>query len=490
MTGMKQRAIGMLAGTIAFASFGTATIAAPQGSAIAASPLSGIPSVQTPVMGAALLNADQLAIWYKSKHSSVPNLPTLNNDIQALAQVFLNEGAADGVRGDIAFIQSFVETGAFSFPSAGQIRPDFNNFSGLFAFNHRPKGTTCSAETSPSRCFATPQLGVRHQIQLLRGYADASVKTMSRLIKPPADRIGLAPWWELFGGQSGKAIWATAFNYGTSILTTYSGALVKNGVNSQCLTYFSGTQTGTVGTGYWLFGTDGTVYPFGAATNLGDLTKIKLWAPIVSAEATPDKKGYYLQALDGGLFAIGSAKFKGSLGGSKLWAPVNDFATTPSGRGYRMTAPDGGVFNFGDARYYGGLSGVAHATPIVSLENTPDGKGYWLQEAGGMVWAFGNAKQYGNIHRTHGMVDIKSTPTGKGYYQLRSDGAVVAKGDAHFYGDQRSCGLAKAVHMIVTPTGQGYWIVSKTGSVLAFGDAKALGMPATTSAGVAGFAAV
>ncbi len=491
MTGIKHRAIGLVAGLLAMTALGSAAATSNRTGTLtttSAPTFTGILSGQTPVLGASLLNADQLALWYTSKHAAPPNLPNLNNDIKALAQIYLAEGAADGVRGDIAFVQSFIETGAFGFPSYGQIRADFNNFSGMFAFNNRPTGTTCAAETSPSRCFTTPQLGVRYQIQLLRGYADATVTHLSRLIKPPSDRIGLAPWWELFGGQSGKAIWATAPNYGTTILTYYAGALAKNGVNNQCLSYFTGAPTGTVGNGYWVFGSDGAVYPFGTAQNLGDLTKIKLWAPIVSAEVVPDKKGYFLQALDGGLFAIGSAKFKGSLGNVKLWAPVNDFASTPNGRGYRMAASDGGVFNFGNAHFYGSLGGVPLKTPIIGIENTPSGNGYWLSEEGGKIYAFGDAGYFGNIHRTHGIVDIKTTPTGKGYYQLRKDGAIAAFGDAQFLGDQRSCGLAAATHMVVTPTGLGYWIVSKTGSVLAFGDAKALGMPATTSAAVAGFA--
>ncbi len=452
------------------------------------------PSIQTPVMGPSLLNADQLAAWYHTKHSAPANLPNLHNDIKALAQIYIAEGNADGVRGDIAFVQGFIETGAFSYPSYGQIPPTFNNFAGIYAYNHRPKGTTCAAEkvtapTLPSRCFASPSLGVRYQIQLLRGYADVRVALMTRLIKPPSDRIGAAPWWELFGGQSGRAIWATALNYGTTILATYQGALAQNGVNAQCLLYFKGAQTGTVGNGYWLFGADGATYPFGTATSYGDLKKLSLWGPIVSGEATPDKRGYWMLGFDGGIFSFGSARFRGSLGGVKLWAPVNDFATTPSGNGYWLIAYDGGVFTFGDARFHGSLGGIKLASPVIGVETTRSGAGYWLAERTGKVWAFGDAKYYGNVSATGAnVVEVKRTPSSNGYYELRRDGSVATFGDAHFYGDQHACGLAPASHMIVSPTGKGYWIVSTTGSVLAFGDAKALGMPATTTGGVAGFA--
>lgn len=442
------------------------------------------PSVQTSVMGPSLLNATQLAAWYATKRRSAPNLPNLGNDVTRLAQIYITEGNADGVRGDIAFIQSFIETAAFTFPSYGQIPSTFNNFAGIYAFNGRVKGTTCDAETAPSRCFASAQVGVRMQIQLLRGYADSTIRTQTRLIKPPADRIGLAPYWEFFGGQSGKAIWATAPNYGVTILTYYNAALALAGINAGCLPYFQG-KNGTAGAGYWLFGKDGSTNAFGAATNLGDLTHLKLWGPIVSAEAAPDGKGYWMLGWDGGVFAFGTSKFKGSLGGVKLWAPVNDFATTPTGNGYWLSAYDGGIFTFGDAKFYGSLGGKALTSKVVSIEPSPTGKGYWLTQADGNLAAFGDAKYFGHLPTTTNVLEVKALPDGSGYYQLRADGTVAAFGGAQFYGDQHSCGLAKASHMIVSPTGKGYWIVSTTGSVLAFGDAKALGMPLVTTNGIA-----
>ncbi len=95
------------------------------------------PVVQTPVMGPATLNAQQLGNWYLARHGAPPNVPTVRNDIYELARIFLDEGKADGVRGDIAFAQSMIETGWLSFPSYGQIRNNFNNFAGLFAFDGR-----------------------------------------------------------------------------------------------------------------------------------------------------------------------------------------------------------------------------------------------------------------------------------------------------------------------------------------------------------------
>src|SRR5438552_7412862 len=77
------------------------------------------PVVQTPVMGPATLNATQLGNWYLARHGAAPNVPTVNNDVYLLARIFLDEGKADGVRGDIAFAQSMIETAWLSFPSYG-----------------------------------------------------------------------------------------------------------------------------------------------------------------------------------------------------------------------------------------------------------------------------------------------------------------------------------------------------------------------------------
>ncbi len=446
------------------------------------------PSVQTPVMGPSSLSAAQLAAWYMARHGSPANLPNLSNNVTALAQIFLDEGKTDGVRGDIAFAQSMIETGWLSFPSAGQIRPEFNNFSGLYAFNGRATGTTCAKEGSPSRCFSSPNVGVRYQIQLLRGYADATTATMSRLIRPPSDRIGAAPYWELFGGQSGKAIWATAPNYGLAVLRIYADALAYNHMNPSCIAYLN-TGTGRItGNGYWLFGTDGATYPIGNAPNYGGLTHLKLAAPIVSAAPTPDHQGYWMLGFDGGVFSFGDAHFHGSTGAMKLTAPVNSFATTIDGGGYWLAAYDGGVFSFGNAHFYGSTGGRTLPSPVVGIETSQSGKGYWLVRADGGVYAFGDAPLLGSAYPNHNMIEMKKSADGKGYYILRSDGAVDSHGDARRYGDLRSCGITGASHMIVSPTGNGYWIVTKTGQVLAFGDAKPLGMPGATSAGISAFA--
>ena len=124
-------------------------------------------------MGPSLLDARQLAAWYDHNHGSIqPRIPVLQDDVAALAQIYIDEGKAEGVRGDIAFVQSMLETGWLGF-AGSQIPPDAYNYAGINVFGGRSSLPNCrSSDSIPSRCMGTPQHGVLMQIQLLRSYAD------------------------------------------------------------------------------------------------------------------------------------------------------------------------------------------------------------------------------------------------------------------------------------------------------------------------------
>ena len=191
-------------------------------------------TTHTPVMGPSLLSAKQLAAWYFANSGVTPLIPAFDGhpagDVEALAQVFIDDGNKEGVRGDIAFVQSQLETGWMHF-AGSQIPPDAYNYAGIYAFDGRTSLPNCAhGDSSPSRCMGTPQHGVLVQIQLLRSYADPSAKNApGRFISAPPDRAGLAPLWEYFGGNNcpcGKLIWASASGYGLRIIEMYSQALV------------------------------------------------------------------------------------------------------------------------------------------------------------------------------------------------------------------------------------------------------------------------
>jgi hypothetical protein len=449
-------------------------------------------TTQTPVMGPNLLTAAQLTAWYNSVPHSPPNLPTIpGNSVETLAQIFIDEGRAQGVRGDIAFAQSMIETAWLSFPSYGQIRATFNNFAGIYAYNNRRSGTTCADETKyeptlPSRCFATPQAGVLAQIVLLRGYADPTTRGMNLNPSPPSDLIGVAPIWEDFGGQSGRAIWATAIGYGIDILSLYSAALVLNGARAACLPYSPGGAGQVSGSGYWVVTANGSVYSFGSAAYHGGMGGRPINAPVTGSETTPTGNGYWELGRDGGIFSFGDAQFWGSTGAMRLNKPVNGMRRTTDGRGYWLVADDGGIFSFGDARFFGSTGAIHLNKPVIGMERTPDGRGYWLVASDGGIFSYGDAQFHGStggIALSSPIVAMQSTPSGHGYWMLRADGYVYAFGDALNYGNVAGCtNYHGARSLLVSPDAKGYWIGTNDGSVIPLGDARKLGMPSEITA--------
>jgi hypothetical protein len=168
-----------------------------------------------PVMGDAWLTADQIAGWYAST-GAVPKLSP-GTTVSDLAQLYLVEGAAEHVRGDLAFAQAIVETGSFSV-AAG------NNFSGIGVCDSCRGGYA----------FPTPIEGVRAQIQLLRNYADPDSKAAT-LANPPSPALygpdvqksstlydtfflkGKAPLWNVMGNGN----WATDPKYAGKVIGVF-----------------------------------------------------------------------------------------------------------------------------------------------------------------------------------------------------------------------------------------------------------------------------
>ena len=123
-----------------------------------------------PIMGPAALTADQMVAWFNTQGYS-PRLA--NTTVTELAQIYLEEGADETVRGDFAFAQAIVETGGFS------AAPD-NNYSGLGWCDSCARGTV----------FPTPRDGIRAQIQLLLNYANPNSRA-ANLHHPPSPY-----WWD------------------------------------------------------------------------------------------------------------------------------------------------------------------------------------------------------------------------------------------------------------------------------------------------------
>lgn len=236
-------------------------------------------------------------------------------------------------------------------------------------------------------------------------------------------------------------------------------------------------------TGYWVVGSDGSVYPFGTAPSYGSMVGHRLNAPVVGMAPTGDGAGYWLVGGDGGIFSFGDARFFGSTGNMRLVAPVLGMASTADSGGYWLVASDGGVFSFGDARFFGSTGGIRLAQPIVAMARTGDGGGYWLVAADGGVFSFGDARFHGStygIRLKAPVVGMVPTGDGGGYWLVAADGGIFAFGDAGFVGSLGGAGVTNAASVSPTPNGQGYLIVSRSGVVYPFGNATYFGDPATT----------
>jgi hypothetical protein len=162
-------------------------------------------------MGPTMLTADDLVAYIDSLHLKHP--PQLTVPLQTLAGYYISEGEAEGVRGDVAFAQSVLETGAFTFPGHGLLVPTDNNFAGIDACDSCKHGDL----------FLTAQLGVRAQIQLLRVYADPTLKQVDQFAHPVAllhqphlGGSGHSRTWYSLGGT-----WATGPNYGFHVYDIY-----------------------------------------------------------------------------------------------------------------------------------------------------------------------------------------------------------------------------------------------------------------------------
>lgn len=158
----------------------------------------------TKITGKAEATAGQMAAYIRERNADVPQ------GIVDIIPLYLSEGEAENIRGDIAFAQSCVETGNFTF-SGSAVKPSQNNFCGM--------GVTKRGETGNS--FATPQLGIRAQIQHLKAYANTA-KLKQDCVDPRFKYVsrGCAPYVEQLGipeNPKGKG-WAAGAGYGRKIL--------------------------------------------------------------------------------------------------------------------------------------------------------------------------------------------------------------------------------------------------------------------------------
>ena len=202
------------------------------------------------------------------------------------------------------------------------------------------------------------------------------------------------------------------------------------------------------GRGYWVVDRQGTVYAFGDATHHGGLPKAFLHngEEATSLSATPTGRGYWIFTSRGRVAPFGDARFLGDMSATTLNAPVLDSVATASGSGYYMVAADGGIFSFGDARFLGSMGDTPLNAPVQSLVPDPDQSGYWLVAADGGIFSFA-----ADFRGSMGATPLNRPVTGmvaygNGYLMVGEDGGIFNFSDQPYSG---SLGDQPPTHPIV-----------------------------------------
>jgi hypothetical protein len=158
---------------------------------------------QLSIIGDSVFTPEELAEWFEEQgaHSRAAA------PVTDLARFYIEEGEAEGVRGDMAFAQAVLETGSFS--NADTIR--HNNYAGIGHCDSCPSGFH----------FDSPHMGVRGQIQHVKSYAIRDAEFASPLVdKRLRGPSGCCQTWSQLTG-----VYATDPNYGPKILGIYQRML-------------------------------------------------------------------------------------------------------------------------------------------------------------------------------------------------------------------------------------------------------------------------
>ncbi|GHV78061.1 hypothetical protein AGMMS49942_28820 [Spirochaetia bacterium] len=156
------------------------------------------PNLNRPLLGRGQTDAEKLAAFLLTVNSNAD--PEF---VKELSRLYVEEAALEGIDHDVAFAQMCLETGFLRY--GGLVTFDMNNFCGL--------GST--GPGVPGERFPTAQLGVRAQIQHLKGYATEEPPNQE-LVDPRYKyvRYGSAPTIEGLAGT-----WAADRRYAEKILT-------------------------------------------------------------------------------------------------------------------------------------------------------------------------------------------------------------------------------------------------------------------------------
>ena len=166
---------------------------------------------KTPITGVATATAAQMVAYIKSVN------PNVAKSVIDMIPLYLSEGGTEGIKGDLAFAQSCLETGNFTFKGSAVTLAQ-NNFCGMAVTSNGMKGSS----------FPTPQMGIRAQVQHLKAYANKEA-LVNACVDPRFKyvRRGCIPYIEQLGIQENpnREGWSAGKNYGGQILDILSRIL-------------------------------------------------------------------------------------------------------------------------------------------------------------------------------------------------------------------------------------------------------------------------
>ena len=169
------------------------------------------------IMGQAQASVDQMCSYIKKVN------PKVSDSVIKMIPLYITEGVTEGVRGDIAFAQSCLETGNFTF-SGSAVTLNQNNFCGMGVTSTGMKGNS----------FKTPAEGIRAQIQHLQAYASTS-RLKQTVVDPRYTYVtkGCAECVEWLGIQENPHHygWAAGKDYGQKIIQILNNILSIKAIN-------------------------------------------------------------------------------------------------------------------------------------------------------------------------------------------------------------------------------------------------------------------
>ena len=175
----------------------------------------------TPIMGSSSVTVDQMVSYFRANNKSYDVFTAYGSKydgilnkggaptIESFCQIFYDEAVTEGVKPEVAFVQSMLETNFLRF--GGDVLPDQYNFAGLGATGNGVHGNS----------FENVRIGIRAQIQHLKAYASTD-SLVNECVDVRFNYVsrGSARYVEWLGinENPNHVGWASSKNYGYTLV--------------------------------------------------------------------------------------------------------------------------------------------------------------------------------------------------------------------------------------------------------------------------------